>query len=382
MIFQSFNWLFFFLVTSFHWLLPDRLKLALFYCSGIFFVYSYSPLSLAILVPVSLLIIGPYLIIDAARYLYIKILLWLTLWFLYYIYIDTEPFHEHEYFTYEILVLSGYNLARFYHVLKDLDFLRSRGPHWDQILAYLFFPPILFCGPLERIQDFIRFHKNKISFRAIDFQGAFKLFGVALFQGAIAELCAEALTPAMTDWSKITGFALFFYILGIGWEIHFRLSSYINLTRGFAWLMGFNFQKPNFESPYAAKSVAGFWSRWNMSLSRWTRKYLFYGNLEDFNVKRFSIVLSLYFCFTGILHGLNWYYFVWGLLMGSSILLNFAYMFARYHWEWLMRLDHRFFPIWIKRFLTFFWIHFSCIFLVPECELLLSAIRVNIGLSY
>ena len=116
-------------------------------------------------------------------------------------------------------------------------------------------------------------------------------------QGAIAEFCAYALTPEMVDFSKISILPLLVYVLGIGWEIHFRLSSYINFVRGFSWLMGYKFEKPNFQSPYSARSVAGFWSRWNMSLSRWTREYLFYGNIEDFSIKRVTIVLSFILVF-------------------------------------------------------------------------------------
>ena len=76
----------------------------------------------------------------------------------------------------------------------------------------------------------------------------------------------------------------------------------------------------------------------------------------------------------GILHGISWHYFAWGLLMGSTILLNFAYIFARYHWNWLMKFDLQYIPLSLKRIITIIWIHASCILLVPECDDIINTI--------
>ena len=374
MVFDSFNWLFFIILTLAHFVVAGRFRLALCYLSGAYFVHAYSPTSMAILTPVALLMIGPYLFQESEFRNQLNGFIWLLVWILYYLFVSNHKFDHTNYFPYEILVLGAYNLARFYHVFKDLNFLRLRGPTWDEILAYLFFPPILFCGPLEKMQEFLKFYKNPTPFSSIDFKGAGRLFMHAIFQGAIAEFCSSALTPELIDFSQISLIPMIVYILGIGWEIHFRLSSYINFARGFAWLMGYHFERPNFQAPYSARSVAGFWSRWNMSLSRWTREYLFYGNIEDFSIRRVTIVLALFWCLVGILHGISWHYFTWGLLMGSTILLNFAYIFARYHWNWLMKFDLQYIPLSLKRIITIIWIHASCILLVPECDDIINTI--------
>ena len=373
MVFDSFNWLFFIALTLTHFIVAGRFRLTLCYISGVYFVYVYSPTSLAIITPVALLMIGPYLFQESEFRNQINGIVWLLVWIFYYLFVSNYRFDYTRYFPYEILILGAYNLARFYHVFKDLNFLRLRGPKWDEILAYLFFPPILFCGPIEKIQEFLKFYRNPTPLYSIDFKGAAKLFLYAIFQGAIAEFCASALTPDLVDFSKISLLPLIVYVLGIGWEIHFRLSSYINFARGFAWLMGYKFEKPNFQAPYSARSVAGFWSRWNMSLSRWTREYLFYGNIEDFSIKRVTIVLTLFWCLVGILHGIRWHYFTWGLLMGSTILFNFAYIYARYHSRQLMKFDLEYIPLNLKRFITIIWIHASCILLIPECEDILNS---------
>lgn len=377
MIFQSFNWLFFVSVTLLSFFLRGRLRHTLFYTSGIYFIHHYSPLSLAILIPVALLITAPYIFRESEKQNQVNGLVWISAWLLYGTYVYYMDLTNHRYFPYEILLLGAYNLARFYHILIDLNYLRKKGPDWDQLFAYLFFPPLLFCGPIEKFQEFLNFSKNdyKTNYKQV----AYFLI-LAITQAAIAEFCDIFLTHPDADLSTIGKIPLILYILGIGWEIHFRLSSYLNFSRGFAWFMGFEFSKPNFQKPYSARSVAGFWSRWNMSLSRWTRQYLFYGNIESFTFKRVAFVLIMFWCLVGILHGLNWHYFLWGVSMGMVILVNFAYMFARYHLEWLIKFDLHYFPTWIKRALTITWIHLSCVLLVPDCEILIDAIKRNLGL--
>lgn len=377
MIFQSFNWLFFLSVALLSFVFRGRSRLALFYISGVYFVHHYSPLSLSILIPVALLITGPYIFRESEKQNQINGLAWIIVWLIYGCYIYYSNFSNHSYFPYEILLLGAYNLARFYHVLVDLNFLKTKGPSWDQLFAYLFFPPLLFCGPIEKFQEFINFSKYECK---PNYRKVAHFLTLALIQATIAEFCDKVMTPSNTDLSTIDEMPLVLYILGIGWEIHFRLSSYLNFSRGFAWFMGFEFSKPNFQKPYSARSVAGFWSRWNMSLSRWTRQYLFYGNIESFTLKRVALVLMVFWCMVGILHGLNWHYFLWGIAMGIMILVNFGYMFARYHLEWLIKFDLHYFPTWIKRVLTITWIHLSCILLVPNCEIIIHAIKRNLGL--
>ena len=151
MVFDGFNWLFFIALVLTHFLCSGRLRLATYYISGVCFVYSYSATSLVIIAPIALLIIGPYLFQESEFRNQLNGFLWLLSWFLYYLLVSNHKFDHNNYFPYEILVLGAYNLARFYHVFKDLNFLRLRGPNWDEILAYLFFSSHTFLWPIREV---------------------------------------------------------------------------------------------------------------------------------------------------------------------------------------------------------------------------------------
>ena len=80
MVFESFNWLFFIALTLVHFVVAGRIRLGLSYLSGIYFVYAYSPTSLAILSPVALLIIGPYLFQESETRNQFNGFMWLAMW--------------------------------------------------------------------------------------------------------------------------------------------------------------------------------------------------------------------------------------------------------------------------------------------------------------
>ena len=71
----------------------------------------------------------------------------------------------------------------------------------------------------------------------------------------------------------------------------------------------------NFKTPYLAKGIAEFWNRWHISLSTWFRDYLFIP-LGGSRVKKYRFFLNILIVFTvsGLWHGANWTFFIWGLL--------------------------------------------------------------------
>jgi len=86
--------------------------------------------------------------------------------------------------------------------------------------------------------------------------------------------------------------------------------------------MGFKLMK-NFDRPYFSKSVAEFWKRWHISLSSWFRDYL-YISLGGSRVSRPRWYFNLFFTFliSGLWHGANWTYVVWGGLNGLYLIME------------------------------------------------------------
>lgn len=105
-------------------------------------------------------------------------------------------------------------------------------------------------------------------------------------------------------------------------QIYFDFAGYSDMAIGLSRFFGFDF-KPNFDHPYTATSVQDFWRKWHISLSQWFRDYLYIplgGNRVDKNTYIRNIFI-VWFC-TGLWHGANWTFILWGLYYGCLLLLE------------------------------------------------------------
>lgn len=105
-------------------------------------------------------------------------------------------------------------------------------------------------------------------------------------------------------------------------QIYFDFSGYSDMAIGLSRFFGFDFA-PNFEHPYTAISVQDFWRKWHISLSRWFRDYLYIplgGNRVDQNTYIRNIFIVWFS--TGLWHGANWTFIVWGIYYGCFLLLE------------------------------------------------------------
>jgi alginate O-acetyltransferase complex protein AlgI len=105
-------------------------------------------------------------------------------------------------------------------------------------------------------------------------------------------------------------------------QIYYDFSGYSDMALGLGRMMGFTF-KENFNFPYSALSVQEFWRKWHISLSNWFRDYVYIpmgGNRV--NNQRLYFNILFVFLLTGVWHGANWNFFIWGLLHGVFIILE------------------------------------------------------------
>ena len=114
---------------------------------------------------------------------------------------------------------------------------------------------------------------------------------------------------------------------GIAWvgaiaytlQIYFDFSGYSDMAIGLGKMMGFTF-KENFNQPYISASLTEFWSRWHISLSNWLRDYLYIplgGNRRG--SQRAIVNLFIVFALSGLWHGPNWTFIVWGAFHGAFV---------------------------------------------------------------
>lgn len=97
-------------------------------------------------------------------------------------------------------------------------------------------------------------------------------------------------------------------------QIFFDFSGYSDMAIGLGQMFGFHFLE-NFNYPYISKSVTEFWRRWHISLQTWFRDYIYIplGGNRVSN-KKFLFNIFIIWCLTGIWHGANWTFIIWGLM--------------------------------------------------------------------
>lgn len=153
--------------------------------------------------------------------------------------------------------------------------------------------------------------------------------GMVLFSKGLIKkvLLADQLSYVYSILQNNTS-ALGVWLLAISYmlQIYFDFSGYSDMAIGLSRFFGFDF-KPNFDHPYTATSVQDFWRKWHISLSQWFRDYLYIplgGNRVDKNTYIRNIFI-VWLC-TGLWHGANWTFILWGLYYGCLLLLEKFYL--------------------------------------------------------
>ena len=195
--------------------------------------------------------------------------------------------------------------------------------NYAKVLLYISFFPQLIAGPIVRYVDVAR----EIDERSVTFPQI--AFGMRRFLVGLGKkvLISNAMAAA-ADYIFNAGAAniniLAAWIGAIAYlmQIYYDFSGYSDMAIGLGKMFGFHF-KENFNHPYIADTVQGFWRRWHMSLSTWFRDYVYIplgGNRKG----KFRTVLNriIVFFLTGLWHGANWTFVVWGLFHGFFLLLE------------------------------------------------------------
>ena len=118
----------------------------------------------------------------------------------------------------------------------------------------------------------------------------------------------KGLTP-----DKLTVVAAWTGIIAFGLQLYFDFSGYSDMAIGLGRMFGFRFER-NFDYPYTSLSVSEFWRRWHISLGAWFREYLYIplgGSRRG--VGRTVLNLLIVWAVTGLWHGANWNFILWGL---------------------------------------------------------------------
>ena len=105
-------------------------------------------------------------------------------------------------------------------------------------------------------------------------------------------------------------------------QIYFDFSGYSDIAIGSAKLFGINLTT-NFKSPYLSSSIKEFWSRWHISLSTWLKDYIYIPlGGSRCSPSRHYLNLLITFFVSGLWHGANWTFILWGCIHGIWMVIH------------------------------------------------------------
>lgn len=225
-----------------------------------------------------------------------------------------------------ILLPVGLSFHTFQAMSYTIEVFRSNQKaerHFGIYALYVMFYPQLVAGPIERPQNLLHQFRKKYSFDLDRVASGLKLMIWGLFKKiVIADRLAIYVNGAYNYYDQSSGITLLIATFFFSFQVYCDFSGYSDMAIGAARVMGFdlmtNFRRPNF-----AQSTAGFWKRWHISLSTWFKDYLYFplgGNKVPAFRRYFNLMIV--FLISGLWHGANWTFVIWGALNGFYIVFG------------------------------------------------------------
>ena len=333
MLFTSISFLYYFLpiVIILYFIVPKKFKNFILFLSSIFFYFCGEPIY-------TFLMIGEiFIAYVGARYLekYRKKSILVSLLAIHigalglFKYSDFTINNINQIFGSKIPLLKlalpiGISFYTFQIISYVVDVYRGKVKAQKSFLklaTYVSLFPQLIAGPIVRYETI----EKELDSRTSNFENF--AYGVRRFviglgkKVLIANMLGELCDVFSTTNEKSI---IFYWIFAISYslQIYFDFSAYSDMAIGLGRMFGFHFLE-NFNYPYISKSITEFWRRWHMSLSSWFRDYVYIplgGNRKGtiILVRNIFIVWAL----TGIWHGANWTFVIWGLMFGIMLIIE------------------------------------------------------------
>lgn len=224
---------------------------------------------------------------------------------------------------FNIILPVGISFYTFQALSYTVDVYRNDVKVERNLLKYALFVsffPQLVAGPIERsgkLLEQIRHvgKKNMVSYEKIKSGLILMLWGLFM-KMVIADRAAIVVDTVFASYSGYGSISLILAAVCFSIQIYCDFASYSTIAVGSARVMGFELSE-NFNTPYFAMSIREFWQRWHISLSTWFKDYLYIpmgGNRCSKLRNYFNLLVT--FIVSGVWHGANWTFVVWGALHG------------------------------------------------------------------
>lgn len=227
-----------------------------------------------------------------------------------------------------------------------------------EYMAFVTFFPQLVAGPIvthdEIMPQFRDLSKKKVNYENM----CIGLYSFSMGLGKkvlLADSFSKVVTVGFNNIEALDSTNAVLIMLAFSLQLYFDFSGYSDMAVGLGKMFNINIIE-NFNSPFKAKNVADLWNRWHISLNRFLIKYVYIplgGNRKGI-VKTYVNIMVIFFL-SGLWHGANWTYIMWGILNGLAVVV---YRMTKKYFDKL--------PEFINTFITFLVFNFTFVFFRAE----------------
>lgn len=232
----------------------------------------------------------------------------------------------------------------------------------DYVLFVSFFPQVT-SGPISTAEDLMPQIKATLTFNYEQGKQGLKYLLWGMFvKLVIADRLGLFVDTVYTNYVHYSGATCFVASVFYTLQIYCDFAGYSLMAIGIAATLGFNLIN-NFKRPYLAVSITDFWRRWHISLTRWLTRQV-YIPLGGSRCSKFRNYCNIFVTFlvSGIWHGANWTFIIWGCMHGVFQIIEKAFGWQKYE-------GHNWVIIVLRICLTFLLVNFAWIFFrMPSVE--------------
>lgn len=227
----------------------------------------------------------------------------------------------------------GISFYTFQILTYTVDVYRGKTPcmyNFPKLMLYISCFPQLIAGPIVQYADVCDALSERTS-TADGFVSGMRKFAVGLSKKVlIANVCGMALEqlPLAGSAEELSVAGAWYAAALYSLQLYFDFSGYSDMAIGLGEIFGFKY-KENFNYPYISRSITEFWRRWHISLGSFFRDYVYIplGGNRRGTVRVIFNLLAVW-ALTGLWHGADWNFVLWGLYYGVLLILE-KFVFAK-----------------------------------------------------
>ena len=220
----------------------------------------------------------------------------------------------------KVILPIGISFFTFQAMSYVIDVYRNDAKSQKNILnfgLYVALFPQLIAGPIVRYSD-VALQINNRTETMDKFTRGIKRFCYGIGKKVLLANTFALVVDRIweLDFNNLGFYLVLLVTISYAFQIYYDFSGYSDMAIGLGLMFGFEF-KENFNYPYMALSITKFWRRWHISLSTWFKEYVYIplgGNRSG--LLRTCVNLMIVFLLTGIWHGANFTFIIWGLSYG------------------------------------------------------------------